>query len=540
MMTAPPPASLPSPPPFWDRLTVRQVMVTAFLACLSASLAGVFGLAAGWRAERNHIDASITQELTLVRGAASTAAFQLSPSLADEVSAGLMERTDIADTVLADNFGGTLSRRHRVQEPFVFPWLSDWAFGDMARHNITLSTAGADGRETQVGSLSVILDPGIMTADFLAHFREDLSISMASVALLSIVMAGVFHRLMARPILMLARTVGAIDLHNPAAHPSLDIVGHRRDEIGVFAAALHHLLRQFQVSLDNHARAQARMAALADGIQHTVADRTAELERGQRKLIADIRRTARLQPALLPLGGTPVEAVGEFSLGYHPLDEVGGDFYWCGTLGDTSVIALMDCGGPGVSGALGSAMASFALGQAILREGPLDPGKILSALNQLVTEARRQDGDDDEAGSAENGIEAALCVLRAQDRKILFAASRLTLAANLGGQLRLFKGEPGGIGDGMPSEDDAFPVHAIHYQPGDSFFLCTDGITGQMGGSGGKRQPLGIERVADILASSGTLPLDEQRDRVFDYLTLWRGSEARRDDMTLIGFRPKD
>jgi serine phosphatase RsbU (regulator of sigma subunit) len=67
----------------------------------------------------------------------------------------------------------------------------------------------------------------------------------------------------------------------------------------------------------------------------------------------------------------------------------------------------------------------------------------------------------------------------------------------------------------------------------------TDGITDQMGGAGSARRLLGHRGVTEILGTHQAAPLTEQVSILDAALTAYRGEETRRDDMTLVAFRPK-
>jgi serine phosphatase RsbU (regulator of sigma subunit) len=65
--------------------------------------------------------------------------------------------------------------------------------------------------------------------------------------------------------------------------------------------------------------------------------------------------------------------------------------------------------------------------------------------------------------------------------------------------------------------------------------MTSDGLTDQIGGE--KRRGFGKRRFRDLIAEISPLPLNEQRERIWQALVDHQGSEHRRDDVSVIGFR---
>ena len=61
----------------------------------------------------------------------------------------------------------------------------------------------------------------------------------------------------------------------------------------------------------------------------------------------------------------------------------------------------------------------------------------------------------------------------------------------------------------------------------------------RMGGTGPARRLLGHRGVTEILGNHQAAPLAEQVTILDAALTAYRGEETRRDDMTLVAFRPR-
>ena len=79
----------------------------------------------------------------------------------------------------------------------------------------------------------------------------------------------------------------------------------------------------------------------------------------------------------------------------------------------------------------------------------------------------------------------------------------------------------------------AFAVHTIELQPGDQFYMVTDGVRDQFGGEFNRK--LGRKRLADILAEYSHLDILERERTIQQALMIWKGANTKVDDATLVG-----
>ncbi len=518
---------------FWDRLLVKQALATLVIALVAGTATSLWELASEWKAERAAIVRVMDEELSLVNESASEAAFQLSDELAAEVVQGVARNPAVIEVRLIDNFGTELGRI--VAKPVSFPF-ADMAMGDIVSYERSLEAKGIDRQVSKVGTLKVTLDPAKLTLLFFERVKRVLWIGMLRALLISVLVVMVFHRLITRPILSITGNIADVDPLHPGAFPLTVPSGHKSDELGALSNTVQALLTNFQQGLNQRDKAEGELSDLARDLEKRVADRTADLERAHQSIKDGIHYAARLQGALLPGPEALNGIVDEWAVGWHPLDQVGGDFYWAGAFGDKGVIALMDCTGHGVPGAFMSAVASSALGLVLHHLGHEDPAQILSGINLLVKTALRQDGKDGLYARSNDGLDAAICVIDPVQKLVKFAGAGLSLVARIAGAQHTIKGDKISLGYADSPSDHSFQSQIIPYEPGDTFILFTDGIIDQVGGP--QRRLLGRRRLEAILADFSDRPLTDQLTLLQEKLGQWRGEEHLRDDMTVLAFRP--
>jgi serine phosphatase RsbU (regulator of sigma subunit)/HAMP domain-containing protein len=256
------------------------------------------------------------------------------------------------------------------------------------------------------------------------------------------------------------------------------------------------------------------------------------------ELMADsIRYASRIQRALLPSARRVGGRFEAFEVIWEPKDVVGGDFYWVSQENADQVdIAVVDCTGHGVPGAMMTMLVGPALERLHESVTGLSPGSILSGLDRIIRGILDQ-GDSSEGGT-NDGFDAALARIDEQRKIIRFSAAHMSLLKLQGdGLCSRVAGERKPLG--YPSADSRPPLQEteVSYKSGERFVLYSDGITDQVGGP--RALGLGHKGLATMLSSCNHQEISVLRSKVGEALKLWQGDEAQRDDWTLLIFEPK-
>jgi tetratricopeptide (TPR) repeat protein len=137
------------------------------------------------------------------------------------------------------------------------------------------------------------------------------------------------------------------------------------------------------------------------------ADHQRELVQEKNKEIIDSINYARhIQQAILPSRDSLNHYLKDGFLLYKPKDIVAGDFYWLEVYNDTVFLAVADCTGHGVPGAMVSVICSNALTKAVQEEHITDPGKILDRTRELVIQRLSKSGEE-----VKDGMDISLVAL---------------------------------------------------------------------------------------------------------------------------------
>ncbi len=247
-----------------------------------------------------------------------------------------------------------------------------------------------------------------------------------------------------------------------------------------------------------------------------------------------IRYASRIQRAILPAAQQFAELLPNHFTVWEPRDVVGGDMYWIRPWGQGVLLILADCTGHGVPGAFITLISSGALDRAILDVLPGDPAGLIGRMNKYVKVVLSQDLQYGQEESSDDGLELGVCYIPPGRDSITFAGAHFQLVTVIGGSVETVKGDRKGIGYRFVSYDAAFTNQTVPAAQGQRFYMTTDGLIDQIGGS--PRRSFGKKRFASLLVALEDTPVEAHGAAIFEAVEQYRGLEARRDDIALIGF----
>lgn len=194
-----------------------------------------------------------------------------------------------------------------------------------------------------------------------------------------------------------------------------------------------------------------------------------EIEEQRTQILDSIRYAKRIQQAIFP----DIRELKEYFPGcfivQKPKDIVSGDFVWVGKINEASIVAVADCTGHGVPGALMSIIGEMLLTQIVLFQQKLSPNEILvemdSSINKLFGKLERE--------RLQDGMEIAVCVFTSD--KLFFAGARQPLYyVNHVGEVVAVKADKWPVG-GKQSKK-SYILHALPLKDIDMIYLATDGL----------------------------------------------------------------
>lgn len=262
------------------------------------------------------------------------------------------------------------------------------------------------------------------------------------------------------------------------------------------------------------------------------------IENKNKDITDSINYAKHIQQAIVPSSQMFKNFVSQSFVIYKPKDIVSGDFYFIEKCNDLIYIAVVDCTGHGVPGAMLSVFIHSNL-NSIIKSNlfPNNPAQILKELcltlkNNLHQGSKKQIND---------GADMALCVINKQTQQLTFVGAKLNLLKVENNTLEVIKGNRTAITSNVNFNEFDFTNCIINYTKNSKFYLNTDGFSDQFGGKTDETSKLTGKKfrqgkLNELIINYNNLPMHEQADNLLNDFYEWKGKFEQTDDVTMLGF----
>jgi len=233
-----------------------------------------------------------------------------------------------------------------------------------------------------------------------------------------------------------------------------------------------------------------------------------------------------IQQSLLPDKSTLDKYLPEYFLFFKPKGIIGGDFYYVNKIENNLVIAVADCTGHGVSGALLSILGITFLHD-IVNE-ILNPKDILTLLRTKIKNIFNAFGSNDK-----DGMDIALCVINTNTNTLKYSGAFNPLWLIRNKQLYEYKATKNPIGFYHYEKD--FEEIEIKLQKNDNLYMFSDGFADQFGGK--NEEKLKTKNFKKLLLDNADKSMQEQKKLLIDKFNKWKGSLEQIDDIVVLGVK---
>lgn len=309
---------------------------------------------------------------------------------------------------------------------------------------------------------------------------------------------------------------------------NIDVI--RKDEIGVLSVSF----RKMQASVK---RLVEDLQEINHGLEDKVKERTAEIHRQKemveeknKEIVDSINYAKRLQSAIIPPEEKIREKFEDSFVLFKPKDIVSGDFYWMDVKGHTVLLAVADCTGHGVPGAMVSVVGANSLNRCVKEFGLKRPAAILDKLRDLIVETFEMANHD-----VKDGMDISLFAIDKEKGKVQWAGANnplwiLRKDADVIEEIKADKQPIGKFDHGKP-----FHQHEIDVEPGDCLYIFSDGFADQFGGEKGKKFKASTMR--GLFQEMKGVDMQTQKQKMDEAFETWRGSLEQIDDVCVMGIR---
>jgi serine phosphatase RsbU (regulator of sigma subunit) len=238
-----------------------------------------------------------------------------------------------------------------------------------------------------------------------------------------------------------------------------------------------------------------------------------------------------IQEAVLPDEEYLSSLLPDHFILYKPKDIVSGDFYWTTQKENKIVCAVADCTGHGVPGAFMSLLGHNMLENVVNLETSVNPGAILTAMNQQINARFSKDRE-----ASKHGMDIAIISIDPTTHQLEYAGAKNALYIVRETKLLEIKADK--VELGTPAKDQVlhhYTNHVFQLQRGDMLYLFSDGFPDQKGGP--EKKKFFYQPFKDRLVSISLLAVEEQKKYLDSTITEWIGNGEQIDDILIMGIK---
>ncbi|MCI5056051.1 MAG: SpoIIE family protein phosphatase, partial [Flavobacteriales bacterium] len=268
-----------------------------------------------------------------------------------------------------------------------------------------------------------------------------------------------------------------------------------------------------------------RLKRLNSRLQHVIGQRTEEIiaqknliERKNQDIYASIEYARTIQDAILTAEDYVHNLLPNSFIFYSPRDIIGGDFYWAhSTKNGNVILAVADCTGHGVPGAMMSMIGNALLNEIVIENEIDKPFQILNRLREGIQNSFSS-VDKSQTKTYYDGLDISVVNLNFEKMELLYSGARHPLILTRNRELYELQADSMPIGN-FDQNDEGFHMHKLEMQKGDCYYLFSDGYADQFGGPDGKKFKL--SNFKQLLLHIETLTPSEKCDALSSKLEEW-------------------
>jgi serine phosphatase RsbU (regulator of sigma subunit) len=247
--------------------------------------------------------------------------------------------------------------------------------------------------------------------------------------------------------------------------------------------------------------------------------------------LASLRYAGMIQHALMPDPDVLKGCLKDYFVCFLPRDIVSGDFYYSFYNRQKMCIAVGDCTGHGVPGALMSILGISFLNEIMQNGFKLNANRVLNMMREKVMKALNQTGN---SGDTKESIDIGLCIFDCSSGKMQFSGANRPLLMFRDGEMTEFKPDKMTIGV-APLQETPFTNNLIDIKAGDTFYLFSDGYSDQFGEMTNKK--LKYKNFKKVIELVQMLPMVRQKEHIENSFKEWKGKIQQVDDVLVFGFQ---
>ena len=269
-------------------------------------------------------------------------------------------------------------------------------------------------------------------------------------------------------------------------------------------------------------------------INREISEHKKVIEDKNKDIMDSISYAKRIQDALLTEEIFHSELIPRHFILHKPKDILSGDFFWSSEKGNYWYIAVADCTGHGIPGAMMSMLGIAYLNEILSTRDEISPGEMLNALQAKTI---KEFSKSQTIEAIKEGMDISLLRFDLRSKQLEWAGANkpLWILKSKDNSNACIQFEPQKFPIGFNANDVRFINHSIELEKGMCIYTFTDGYADQFGGPKGKKYKYG--QLQAKLNHIKDFDTELQKESLDIEINRWMQGFEQIDDMLLIGIK---
>lgn len=285
--------------------------------------------------------------------------------------------------------------------------------------------------------------------------------------------------------------------------------------------------------VENYNILQDEISKQINYFEDIVEQRTHEIKRQNENILSSINYAKNIQEAILPNEDYIASFFDDLFVFYSPKLIVSGDFYWFKRIENKniSILAVADCTGHGVPGALMSMLATAFLNEVVIKKNVNSSGEVLDELKYLVITNLNRNSSGKRIS---DGLDIALTVFFHNENIMQFSGANRLIFISRNKEISVIQGDKMPIGKYIRNSNN-FITHEFNLNDNDQIYLFSDGFADQFGYENNKK--FLRKNFKELLKNIAKLNMNTQKNKIKQTFENWKKDLEQTDDVLVIGLK---
>lgn len=256
-----------------------------------------------------------------------------------------------------------------------------------------------------------------------------------------------------------------------------------------------------------------------------------DILRQHRDITRSIEYAKNIQKAIFKSSNYLKQLFTESFVINKPRDIVSGDFIWCHSTDNYSLVVVADCTGHGVPGAFMSIIGANFLTEIVISDKCYMPDQIINKLRTNIITTLHQSTDNFQENK--DGMDLAIVLIDKKNNLMHYSGANNSIYISNNNN-KIIRVIPDKMPVGVFFTNDPFSLQTFAVNDISNVYMLSDGYLDQFGEKTGRK--ITSKRFVEVLENIQHLSMSQQKEFLIAYIENWKRDIPQTDDILVAGF----